>query len=224
MGRTVPTSLDFLTELRKSEHRTLHTILDRPTASQRLVVQKISERCECLVVMSHLAVDLLEKSYDISPKSTHVIPHGIPDMRADERDENKTKFAVTGRRVLLTFGLLSPQQGIEVVIRALPKLIAEFPDLIYLVVGATHPAIKRRVGEEYRHSLKREVESLGVRDHVVFRDEFIEDDELCRYLQAADIYITPYLHEAQIASGALAYAMGSGAAPFPHPFGTRRSF
>jgi glycosyltransferase involved in cell wall biosynthesis len=210
--------LDFLTELRKPSIATLHTVLDQPTDSQRLVVQKISERCECLIVMSHLAVDLLEKSYDISPKRTHVIPHGIPDMRADQRDENKAKFAVTGRRVLLTFGLLSPAKGIEVVIRALPKLIAEFPDLIYLVVGATHPAIKRRVGEEYRHSLKREVESLGLRNHVVFRDEFIDDDELCRYLQAADIYITPYLHEAQITSGALAYAMGSGAAPVSTPY------
>jgi hypothetical protein len=168
--------------------------------------------------MSHLAVDLLEKSYDISPKRTHVIPHGIPDMRADQRDENKAKFAVTGRRVLLTFGLLNPAKGIEVVIRALPKLVAEFPDLIYLVVGATHPAIKRRVGEEYRHSLKREVESLGLSNHVVFRDEFIDDDELCRYLQAADIYIAPYLHEAQIASGTLAYAMGSGAAPVSTPY------
>jgi glycosyltransferase involved in cell wall biosynthesis len=210
--------LDFLAELRKPSIATLHTVLDRPTASQRLVVQKMSERCECLVVMSHLAVDLLEKSYDIPPEITHVIPHGIPDMRADERDLNKAKFAVTGQRVLLTFGLLTPAKGIEVVIRALPKLVAEFPDLIYLVVGATHPAIKRRVGEEYRHSLKREVESLGLRDHVIFRDEFIDNDELCSYLQAADIYITPYLHEAQITSGTLAYAMGSGAAPVSTPY------
>ncbi|MBW1688761.1 MAG: glycosyltransferase family 4 protein, partial [Deltaproteobacteria bacterium] len=210
--------LDFLAELRKPSIATLHTVLDRPTALQRLVVQKMSERCECLVVMSHLAVDLLEKSYDIPPEITHVIPHGIPDMRADERDVNKAHFAVTGKRVLLTFGLLSPAKGIEVVIRALPKLVAEFPDLIYLVVGATHPAIVRRVGQEYRHSLKREVESLGLRDHVVFRDQFIDNDELCRYLQAADIYITPYLHEAQIASGTLAYAMGSGAALVSTPY------
>jgi hypothetical protein len=114
--------------------------------------------------------------------------------------------------------LLSPAKGIEVVIRALPKLVAEFPDLIYLVVGATHPAIKRRVGEEYRQSLKREVESLGLHDHVVFRDQFIDNDELRRYLQAADIYITPYLNEAQITSGTLAYAMGSGAAPVSTPY------
>jgi hypothetical protein len=204
--------------LRKPSIATLHTVLDLPTASQQLVVQKMSERCECLVVMSHLAVDLLEKSYDIPPEITHVIPHGIPDMLADERDVNKAKFGVTGQRVLLTFGLLSPAKGIEVLIRALPKLVAEFPDLIYLVVGATHPAIKRRVGEEYRHSLKREVESLGLRDHVVFRDQFVDDDELCRYLQAADIYITPYLDEAQITSGTLAYAMGSGAAPVSTPY------
>ena len=210
--------LDFLAELRKPSIATLHTVLDRPTASQRMVVQKISERCERLVVMTHLAVDLLEKSYDIPPESTHVIPHGIPDMRADERDVNKASFGVTGQRVLLTFGLISPAKGIEVVIRALPKLVAEFPDLIYLVVGATHPAIKRRVGEEYRQSLKREVESLGLHNHVVFRDQFIDNDELCRYLQAADIYITPYLQEAQITSGTLAYAMGSGAAPVSTPY------
>ncbi|MCP4901544.1 MAG: glycosyltransferase [bacterium] len=210
--------LDFLAELRKPSIATLHTVLDLPTASQRLVVQKMSERCECLVVMSHLAVDLLEKSYDIPPEITHVIPHGIPDMLADERDVNKAKFGVAGKRVLLTFGLISPAKGIEVLIRALPKLVAEFPDLIYLVVGATHPAIKRRLGEEYRHSLKREVESLDLRDHVVFRDQFVDDDELCRYLQAADIYITPYLDEAQITSGTLAYAMGSGAAPVSTPY------
>ena len=157
--------LDFLAELRQPSIATLHTVLDRPTASQRLVVQKMSECCECLVVMSHLAVHLLEKSYDIPPESTHVIPHGIPDMLAGERDANKARFGVTGKRVLLTFGLLSPAKGIEAVIRALPKLVAEIPDLIYIVVGATHPEITRRVGEEYRNSLKREVETLTKRVH-----------------------------------------------------------
>ncbi len=103
--------LDFLAELRKPSIATLHTVLDRPTASQRMIVQKMSERCECLVVMSHLAVELLEESYDISPERTRVIPHGIPDMRADERNTNKARFGVTGQRVLLTFGLLSPRKG-----------------------------------------------------------------------------------------------------------------
>ena len=210
--------LDFLAELRKPSIATLHTVLDRPTSSQRRVVQKISERCECLVVMSHLAVELLEKSYGIPLEKTHVIPHGIPDMRSDERDLNKEKFGVAGQRVLLTFGLLSPAKGIELVIRALPKLVAEFPDLIYLVVGATHPEVARLKGEEYRLSLKREVESLGLRDHVVFRDQFVSNDELRSYLQSADIYITPYQNEAQITSGTLAYAMGSGAAPVSTPY------
>lgn len=210
--------LDFLAELRRPSIATLHTVLDRPTASQRLIVQKMSALCECLVVMSHLGVELLEKSYGISSENTHIIPHGIPEMRDVERDLNKAKFGVTGKHVLLTFGLISPSKGIEVVIRALPKLVAEFPDLIYLVVGATHPEVARLVGEKYRLSLKREVESLALRDHVVFRDQFVDDDELCSYLQAADIYITPYQNEAQITSGTLAYAMGSGAAPVSTPY------
>ncbi len=210
--------LDFLSELRKPSIATLHTVLEEPTASQRVIVQQLAERCERLVVMTQLAVRFLEKSYAVPPNLAEVIPHGIPDMPAGERDAKKARFGVTGRRVLLTFGLLGPPKGIEVVIRALPSLVAAFPDVIYLVVGATHPEIKRRKGEEYRRSLKREVEALGLGDHVVFRDQFVDQAELCAYLQAADIYITPYLHEAQVTSGTLAYAMGSGAAPVSTPY------
>jgi glycosyltransferase involved in cell wall biosynthesis len=210
--------LAFLAELRKPSIATLHTVLDRPSKSQRAIVREMAERCEHLVVMSRLAVDLLETSYGIPRETIRVIPHGIPDMRTNERDVCKAKFGVTGRRVLLTFGLLGPSKGIEVVIGALPNLVGEFPNLIYLVVGVTHPEIKRRVGEEYRHSLQRKVESLGLRDHVIFRNHFIDTSELCRYLQASDIYITPYLQAEQITSGTLAYAMGSGAAPVSTPY------
>ncbi len=210
--------LDFLTHLRKPAVVTLHTVLDRPTVSKRRIVQNMAERCQRLVVMSHLALDLLERSYDIPCDITELIPHGIPDLAVGERDRHKASFGVTGRRVLLTFGLLSPKKGIETVLRALPSLVGRFPDLIYLVVGVTHPEIKRRTGEEYRHSLEREAKSLGVRDHVVFRNQFVDEGELFRYLQAADVYVTPYLDEAQIASGTLAYAMGSGAAVVSTPY------
>ena len=210
--------LDFLRGLRKPSIATLHTVLDRPSTSQRAIVREMAERCERLVVMSRLAVDLLESSYAVPRDRIRVIPHGIPDMRADERDVSKSRLGLTGRRVLLTFGLLSPSKGIEVVIRSLPTLVARFPDLTYLVVGVTHPEVKRRVGEEYRESLEREAASLGVRDHVIFHNQFVELPELCRYLQASDIYITPYLHEAQITSGTLAYALGSGAAPVSAPY------
>jgi len=210
--------LAFLAELHKPSIATLHTVLERPSKSQRAIVREMAERCECLVVMSRLAVDLLKESYAIPRGRIRVIPHGISDMRTDERDVSKAKFGMTGRRVLLTFGLLSPSKGIEIVIRALPNLVDEFPDLIYLVVGVTHPEIKRRAGEEYRNSLDREVESLGLRDHIIFRNQFVDPSELRRYLQASDIYITPYLQAAQITSGTLASAMGSGAAPVSAPY------
>jgi glycosyltransferase involved in cell wall biosynthesis len=210
--------LDFLSQLRKRAVVTLHTVLEHPTVSQRAIVQRMAERCERFVVMSQLALDLLDKSYGIPRDITELIPHGIPDLPAGERDRHKASFGITGRRVLLTFGLLSPKKGIETVLRALPRLVGRFPSLIYLVVGVTHPEIKRRTGEEYRHALEREAESLGIRDHVVFRNQFVDESELCRYLQAADVYITPYLDEAQIASGTLAYAMGSGAAVVSTPY------
>lgn len=210
--------LDFLTALRVPAIATLHTVLKNPSESQRDIVQRIYRQCAGLVVMSRVALDLLASSYGLSGPKIHVIAHGIPPMQPCDQDRLKSGFGVGGRRMLLTFGLLGPGKGIETVIRALPEAVAAFPDLVYFVVGATHPMIVRRHGEAYRTTLEREAERLGVREHVVFRDQFVSVEELCRYLQAADIFISPYVNEAQVTSGALSYAMGAGAAIISTPY------
>src|SRR5690606_27208480 len=148
-----------------------------------------------------------------------VVPHGLPvmDLHCD-RQALKRRFGVAGRPLLLTFGLLGPNKGIETVIRALPRVVAALPDLVYFVVGATHPSVRRREGEAYRTMIEREAETLGVREHLVLRDQYVEDDELRHYLQAADVFISPYLNEAQVTSGALSFAMGAGAAVVSTPY------
>ena len=210
--------IDFLAALRVPAIATLHTVLKDPSPSQRSCIQMIARRCAGLVVMSRVAEDLLARSYEISGSHIHIVPHGIPQMEARDARALKAGFGIPGRRMLLTFGLLGPSKGVETVIRALPALVEQFPDLVYFVVGATHPAVVRRYGEAYRTTLEREAESLGVRDHVVFRNQFVTTDELCRYLQATDIFISPYQNEAQVTSGALSYAMGAGAAAVSTPY------
>jgi len=210
--------LDLLTALRAPVIATLHTVLRRPSASQRAIIQKMSRECARLVVMSKVAAELLKTSYGVNEKKLEVIPHGIPEMAPRDPQRLKAKFGVSGQRMLLTFGLLGPNKGIETVIRALPAVVAKFPDVVYFVVGATHPMIVRWHGEAYRTSLEREAERLGVREHVVFRDQFVSDEELCNYLQAADLYVSPYQNEAQVTSGALSYAMGAGAAVVSTPY------
>jgi len=209
--------LDLLGALRIPAIVTLHTVLKDPSSSQRAIVQQIAKR-HTVVVMSGIAADLLARRYEVRGVMVHTIPHGIPDMAPHDQDKLKAQLGVDGRRMLLTFGLLGPNKGIETVIRALPAVIASFPDLIYFIVGATHPAVLRANGEAYRTSLEREVEQLGVRDHVVFCDQYVTTDELCSYLQATDVFVSPYLNEAQVTSGALSYAMGAGAAVVSTPF------
>jgi glycosyltransferase involved in cell wall biosynthesis len=210
--------LDLLNALRVPTIATLHTVLKQPTRSQRLVIQRLAMQCAGVVVMSQVAADLLGSSYDVGTANVRVIPHGIPDMAPHPRERLKARFGIAGSRMLLTFGLLGPSKGIEVVLRALPRLVAEFPDLLYFVVGATHPHIVRRHGEAYRTSLEREAEELGVRENVVFRDQFVTNEELCSYIQAADVFVSPYHNEAQVTSGALSYAMGAGAAVVSTPY------
>jgi glycosyltransferase involved in cell wall biosynthesis len=210
--------LDFLTALRVPALITLHTVLKRPSTSQKAIVRRMSNLCAGFVVMSQVAADLLDTVYEIPTRKVHIIPHGIPKMEPCDRQALKARFGIAGRRMLLTFGLLSPNKGIEVAIRALPALIERFPDLVYFIVGATHPHVVRTHGESYRTSLEREAERLGMREQVVFRDQFITNEELCSYLQATDVFVSPYQNEAQVTSGALAYAMGAGAAVVSTPY------
>jgi glycosyltransferase involved in cell wall biosynthesis len=209
--------LDLLSALRVPSVVTLHTVLEQPSESQRTIVQKMAKAAR-LVVMSQVASDLLARRYELRGERVHIIPHGIPDLPPRNRNELKAQFGVAGHRMLLTFGLLGPNKGIETVIRALPAIVAVCPDLVYFVVGATHPAVIRHDGEAYRTTLEREAERLGVRDHVVFRDQYVTTDELCDYLQATDVFVSPYLNEAQVTSGALSYAMGAGAAVVSTPY------
>jgi glycosyltransferase involved in cell wall biosynthesis len=211
--------LGFLRALRVPAIVTLHTVLKSPSANQAAIVHKMLAYGAQLVVMSEVARDLLASSYGVSGENVRIIPHGIPVMdRNPDQEALKAQFGVAQRRLLLTFGLLSPNKGIETVIRALPAVVRDFPDLIYFVVGATHPAVLRQEGEAYRTMLEREAEKLGVREHVAFRGQFVSAGELREYLQAADIFVTPYLNEAQVSSGALSYAMGAGAAVVSTPY------
>jgi glycosyltransferase involved in cell wall biosynthesis len=210
--------LDFLARIRVPSLATLHTVLEAPSRLQRAIVEEMAERCSRLVVMSNIGVRLLTRSYDVPAGKVVMIPHGIPDLPRGDTAWHKEQIGAAGRRVLLTFGLLSPNKGIETAIRALPRLVTRFPDLLYFVVGATHPEVKRQQGEEYRHMLEREAHALGVADHVVFRNQFVTSEELCGFLQAADVYVTPYRNAAQSTSGTLAYAMGAGAAVASTPY------
>jgi glycosyltransferase involved in cell wall biosynthesis len=211
--------LDFVRAVRVPVLVTLHTVLKSPSAGQAAIVHKLLAYGARIVVMSKVARDLLASSYGVAEERVRIIPHGIPVMdRNPDQEALKAHFGVEQRRLLLTFGLLSPNKGIENVIQALPAVVREFPDVIYFVVGATHPAVLRHEGEAYRTMLEREATRLGVREHVVFRGQFVSAGELRRYLQAADIFVTPYLNEAQVSSGALSYAMGAGAAVVSTPY------
>jgi len=209
--------LDFLAALQVPAVVTLHTVLATPSEAQRSIVQRMAQLAR-IVVMSQVAADLLGKSYAIPPEAIDIVPHGIHEIEPRPREDLKTGFGVAGKRMMLTFGLLGPNKGIETVIRALPKILETCPDLVYFVVGATHPGVLRQQGEAYRTTLEREAERLAVRDHVVFRDQFVTKEDLSLYLQATDIFVSPYLNEAQVSSGALSYAMGAGAAVISTPY------
>jgi glycosyltransferase involved in cell wall biosynthesis len=197
---------------------TLHTVLAEPSPNQRRILRKIIDRSDRLIVMAQHAADLLVTVYGADPGQISVIPHGAPDRPLIATSEMKEQLGLGDRRIALTFGLLSPGKGIETVIRALPQALARHPHLDYLVVGATHPGLLRAQGERYRESLQALARDLDVGPNVKFIDRFLENDELLDYLQAADIYITPYLSAGQVTSGTLAYALAMGRPVISTPY------
>lgn len=198
--------LELLRGLRMPVVTTLHTILASPTSMQRSVMDALINQSERLVVMSHDGSTLLQRVHGVDAGKIDVIPHGIPNASVYQN----TLSGLDDRFVILTFGLLSPDKGIEDVIDALPQIVKRHPRTVYVVLGATHPHVKQAHGETYRHALEKQAERLGVRDNVIFENRFVEHRELVEYLAAADIYITPYLKEEQSTSGTLAYAVGCG--------------
>jgi glycosyltransferase involved in cell wall biosynthesis len=212
----------FIVELAKDVKSplftTLHTVLKEPSSEEKKIITQLSELSASLVVMSERAVDFLRDIYQVPEEKIALIHHGIPEVPFLDPDPCKSKLGADDKTVILTFGLLSPGKGIEFMIDALPDIVALHPDVLYYVVGATHPHCKAESGEDYRLSLHRRAKELGVADNVVFHDRFLERDELIEIIRAADIYVTPYLNEAQVVSGTLAYAVGAGKAVVSTPY------
>jgi glycosyltransferase involved in cell wall biosynthesis len=210
--------LSFLREVRKPVVTTLHTVLSEPNADQRAVMQQLDLLSNRFIVMAERGQRMLETIYGVAPEKIDLIPHGVIDMPFIDSNFYKDVFGVEGKTVLLTFGLLSPNKGIEYVIDALPAILQRHPNVVYLVLGATHPHLLAHEGEAYRRRLEKLAAERGVADQVIFHNRFVTIEELKEFIGAADIYITPYLNEAQVTSGTLAYTYGSGKAIISTPY------
>ena len=210
--------LALLRELRMPIVTTLHTILRDPNPEQRRVLAEVAALSDRLVVMSERGVEFLQEVYRVRPEKIDFIPHGIPDVSFVDPSFHKDLFGVEGKIVLLSFGLLSANKGIETVIAALPAIVARYPNVVYIILGATHPHVLQHEGETYRLSLQWLAQEKGVEGHVVFYNRFVSLEELVQFISAADIYITPYLNPAQITSGTLAYTLGAGKAVISTPY------
>ncbi|HEX6087777.1 MAG TPA: glycosyltransferase family 4 protein [Thermoanaerobaculia bacterium] len=218
-GKAGSQLLPLLRELRMPIVTTLHTILSEPNLHQRRVMDELTALSDRLVVMTPRGADLLREVHGVDAAKIDIIPHGVPNVPFAG---SKNRLGVEGRPVMLTFGLLSPDKGIEYVIDALPTILSHFPDAVYIVLGATHPHIVERHGETYRLMLEERAKRLGVDANVIFHNRFVSQSEVSEFLAAADIYITPYLNPEQITSGTLAYALGAGKAVISTPYAYAR--
>jgi glycosyltransferase involved in cell wall biosynthesis len=210
--------LALLKEVRMPVVTTLHTILAEPDATHRTVMEELVARSDRLIVMARKGAEILREVYAVPEEKIDTIAHGIPDWNFGDSSEYKEQFGVAGRQVMLTFGLIGPGKGIEAVIEALPNIVRNHPDVVYLVLGATHPNLLAREGERYRLSLERQAEALGVKSNIIFHNRFLSLEDLKEFIGATDIYVTPYLNVTQITSGTLAYVYGSGKAVVSTPY------
>lgn len=203
---------ELLSRLKMPIVTTLHTVLAKPTPIQREVMQRVIDTSSKIVVMSEKGQQLLRSVHDVPTHKIEIIPHGIPDLPFRETHTAKTKLGFAGKTVILTFGLLSPNKGIEIMLDAMPGIIKSCPNAVYVILGATHPNLVRQQGEAYRDGLTARVRELGIQDHVVFFNQFVEQATLLDFISMCDVYVTPYLNEAQMTSGTLAYSFGLGKA------------
>jgi glycosyltransferase involved in cell wall biosynthesis len=210
--------LHLLRRLKMPVVTTLHTVLREPNPDQLMVMEEIAELSDRLIVMSQLSSQFLQEIFKVPGSKIDMVPHGVPDLPFLDPNFYKDRFGVEGKAVLLTFGLLSPNKGIENVIQALPQILSKHKNVAYVIAGATHPHILRRDGDKYRDSLQALAKEVGVESQVIFHNRFVSPEEMVEFIGAADIYITPYRHEAQVVSGTLAYALGAGKAIISTPY------
>jgi glycosyltransferase involved in cell wall biosynthesis len=197
---------------------TLHTVLPHPSKQQREIIRSLAEKGRKIITMAGNTVNILENNYQIDRSKIEMVHHGVPEYPAAERDTLKKELGLTGRFIISTFGLISPGKGLEYGIEAVSKIAEKHPEVLYLVLGQTHPVIKRQDGEKYREKLERSVKNFGLEDKVHFVNRYLKIEEIIRYLQLSDVYMTPYLGKEQAVSGTLAYAVGYGRVIISTPY------